>query len=485
MQYSSDKQDSNFQWKPTGSFIYGVLIKPYLPLKRHPELIYHSSYYANLYPGDEIYIFEETTDGKWCRGYQCWNPLPEEYISLSASLGDKLPDVKSKEVIFPKKFAKTFPDRKVTTIDTLKVPGKEYFDERCKKVSCKSPSLLEIASSSNDRTYCDISVFSFSLRKTSKPPFPYFRYQERPFVDELGPLLSTLSSHIYTMFSANEYMIYYKLIQLYQELDRIRLRLRFHLTTEREKIRITRSAASFLPKLSKFISSRDKSTKSDGSPSKSKSVYTDPSGYEGIFSRDIDTGELCSIKDSKLKMFVTNSLLSSFMNDFPAMNSELLDNEPKDSQKIFEYSPSNILVDFKDVTSHPDIVDPKFNNLSALMYLRTRDEVLTEPFTVSIDLENIVSVQNISAALFGNIPQSKIENNNVFLVVVLIEDVPVEIPFKQQAEFSTSIENNYNEPAVLNSVRRGVATGVTDISRVFSDNAGGLATGMPYAFNVR
>ena len=201
------QQDSQ-RWLPTDRLIYGVLVKSFLPLQRYPELVYENSNYANVYVGAEVYVFEESVDKKWCRAYQCLRPFPEEFISNMNSANDVLPDVKPKVMIFPRKYVHFEAEKAVSTMPFFKAPSAEDFKPLISK-ECESRSFCDsLYVSSTD----DISTGK--PRKTPRPPFPFFRYQKRSFKDEMGPILSLISSHVYSMYSIGEFSIYRKMIKL-------------------------------------------------------------------------------------------------------------------------------------------------------------------------------------------------------------------------------------------------------------------------------
>ena len=94
------------------------------------------------------------------------------------------------------------------------------------------------------------------------------------------------------------FSIYRKMIKLYYDLDTIRFRLSMNLTTEAEKINLIRAATSLRTKIAKFLSSTYRKNKLIAN---STPRNPDPYGFEGIFARDIDTGELLSYEIDKLR----------------------------------------------------------------------------------------------------------------------------------------------------------------------------------------
>jgi len=129
-------------WKPTDQLLYGVIVKPFLPLVKHPELINHTNSYANLFAGSEVYIFEETIDQKWCRAYFCSKPLPEAFVATMTAFGEQLPGIKTTIVIFPKSFVhiSNHTDNNIISIFTS-LDQKDIDNMLSKK--CKSPAFLD------------------------------------------------------------------------------------------------------------------------------------------------------------------------------------------------------------------------------------------------------------------------------------------------------------------------------------------------------
>lgn len=449
-------------WKPTDRILRGLVVKPFLPLKRHPFLVTEDDHFFNLYPGDELYVFEQTADGKWFRAYFCWIPLPEAYVSGMASVGDRLPHLRNRLVVVPQKFVHLTSNKVIPEIPFLKLPASSDFLSLISK-ECEAPSLYE-SLILNEQSQVKLTYPA----KPSRPSFPYYRYQDRPFVDELGPVLGLLSSHIYAMYSAGEFTIYEKLTLLFYKLDSIRVRLRFGLMTSSEYVKIIRAACSLLTNMSKLISSKGGS---DNDASSSNQITSDPSGVEAIFARDINTGELLSYEKDSLQRLMLNSMLHGLCKDFPVANSSLLETDVPPNT-LFDSTQSHILVDVNDVISDASIGDPMLNNLCATMYLSSNRERLTEPFTVNIDSERIFSLNSISAALFKNLSASQIERGNIYLVVVLTEKVNIAVDGS-----SSSREPPSNTPFIpykgstegrIHSIRRGVAAGAVDITRVFA-----------------
>ncbi|AJV47356.1 hypothetical protein H833_YJM1573L05252 [Saccharomyces cerevisiae YJM1573] len=478
------QQDSQ-RWLPTDRLIYGVLVKSFLPLQRYPELVYENSNYANVYVGAEVYVFEESVDKKWCRAYQCLRPFPEEFISNMNSANDVLPDVKPKVVIFPRKYVHFEAEKAVSTMPFFKAPSAEDFKPLISK-ECESRSFCDsLYVSSTD----DISTGK--PRKTPRPPFPFFRYQKRSFKDEMGPILSLISSHVYSMYSIGEFSIYRKMIKLYYDLDTIRFRLSMNLTTEAEKINLIRAATSLRTKIAKFLSSTYRKNKLIAN---STPRNPDPYGFEGIFARDIDTGELLSYEIDKLRTLVSSSMLCGLTNNFPTVPVVESDDQSS-SNGLFGTVRSSILVNLKDLAWDPSISDPKYQDLSICVYLRTKDEVLTESFTMTKSSNMESALDEIPAMLFKNILETIVHKNKVYLVVVLKETIAITTetaPEISSYNISTEESSSHSPFSPFNSstenkidhVKKGLAAGVIDISPVFKFYNGPSVVNKAQRFNL-
>ncbi|CAB4256191.1 similar to Saccharomyces cerevisiae YLR422W Protein of unknown function with similarity to human DOCK proteins (guanine nucleotide exchange factors) [Maudiozyma barnettii] len=450
-------------WKPTDQLLYGVIVKPFLPLVKHPELINHTNSYANLFAGSEVYIFEETIDQKWCRAYFCSKPLPEAFVATMTAFGEQLPGIKTTIVIFPKSFVhiSNHTDNNIISIFTS-LDQKDIDNMLSKK--CKSPAFLDTININKET-----EVKALSYKKPPRPSFPYGRYNKRPLRDEIGAILFLLSSHIFSTYAAGEFEVYNKLIQLYQKLDDIRLILVFELNTEAEYLELIRSASCLLSKIAKYIFATGRLRNSNSLSSISSK---DPCGFQGIFARDINTGELLSYDNTDLQTLVMSSVFYGLTNNFPISGSKRLNLEIR-PPNLENFAHFHFLVDFKDIRSDPSVLHPNLENIVTSVYLRTKDEILTEPYIVNMTTNRDISLslRQSSVVLFKDIPDSIIRKNKIYLVVVLTEKVFVQIREKNSANIARSpfIPFKSTTKGSIDSVIRGISAGIIDISPVFMD----------------
>lgn len=472
----TNKMTASYNWEPTDKLLHGKIVKPFLPLKRHPKLSLQNKHFSNLYPGNEVYVFEQTTDGKWCRGYLSWQPLPEDFVAYAGTFTEKLPEQKFQVVLFPKAFAHLYYEQDITSVSFLNMPEKKDF-----KDSSDNPDLPSLHQLNEESSISDTPQFKLLSDKKRRPPFPLFRLQNTGFLNEIAPMLGVLVSHIYSMYSFGEFEIAQNLTELYYELDSIHLKLQLKLTTGNERKKVLKAACALLCKISRFISSKGMRNKFEHV----HSTVVDPSGYESILSRDINSGELYDYVDTTPQLLASSTMLSALTTNFPVSNLSDLELVAPKNTKYDPVEPSQILVDFKEVTSAPSL-DPQFQNLSAYMYLRTNKRVLTEPFIVNIDSENITSLDHISAALFNNIPATEIDHGRIYLAVVLTETLNVSFrSVRSTREFKPPFVpfESTTEGSIV-QVRRGVAAGVADVSRIFSRHRGSLASGESHHFKI-
>ncbi|SCV99424.1 LAFE_0A02850g1_1 [Lachancea fermentati] len=467
---------TSFDWVPTNGLIHGRIVNKFLPLKKHPQLGLQNDNFSNLYPGDEVYVFEETTDQEWCRGYICWQPLPEDFISRSSSYTDKLPEQKFKVVVFPKRFVHLYYDEETSSLPFLQLPEESQF-----KSASSNPDLSCMYDLTGEWSRNDVLEFRSAIIKKKRPPFPFYRMLNYGVIGEMGPILALLVSHIYSMYSFGEFETAEHLAELYYRLDDIRLRLEFNLTTKQELEKLIKFSSALSYKIAKFISVKGMRNRYafDGT------TIVDSSGYGSVLCRDIETGELYEYEKITPQLLSCSSMLCALSKNFPSANFVELQMEPPANMKYDSLDRSNILVDFKDVESGPGI-NPNFQNLSAFMYLRTAKKVLTEPFILNMNRDDIVSVDSISAAFFNNIPPAEIDNTKIYLAVILQENIQIEIqsPDPSKGFQAPFIPFQSSRPNVITHINKGLAGGVVDITRVFTRRKGSLAGGTSHHFNI-
>lgn len=452
-------------WVPTDAFLHGRITKPFLPFDKHPNL--ENDNFKNLYPGDEVYVFE-TKDDKWARGYTLTRPFPNDFTITSVNLDD-LPGLNIKISVFPLKYVKVV---EKLPLNLLKVADK-YNNVNVEHAV--APTLKELEMSFNQATNGAQNMDGdLNQSKAVVPPLPFdtFTFAE-DLVSEITYAMNLLTSHIFALYSIGEFRLFNELSSIYHKLDEVRMKLTDSFLTFYE-VCVSKETATFLLSLipkklaSKTARLNEKSYDLDNK-------YTDISGYKAILARDAFDGSLLNLKNAEASQLAFNQVLGALSPKFPinAHNSpETYSLKPSPNEKLFHEPPSHLLVDFKSVSGSSSYQPPGFAGMIAYLYVRNQKKRLTEAFAVHTDtVDELVSVEKISAALFRNIPASEVENNRVYLVAVLTEEI--NLPTK-----------DLSSPQIK-CVKKGVAAGVADITRVFSRNHGSLAQGEPHQFSIK
>lgn len=449
-------------WTPTKQFVHGKLTKPFLPFEKHPDLL--NDNFLNLYPGDEVYIFETKND-RWARGYVSTRPFPNDFTITSVNL-DELPVFKTKIAIFPLKFVQVVGEIPIRT--TIQEINGSYTDN--------IPSLED---SERVRQYA-IDGTDTTNRKSSKKPVPNFPFDvvdganDGDLCHEIKGALSLLTSHIFALYSIGEFRLFYKLSEIYFELDQARIKIINGLLTVDEEQTIKETVIHSLNKISKKLAS--KSARLNEASYDLDNKNTDVSGYKMILARNCITSQLLDNKNSTPSIIGSTQVYCGLQPNFPINfhhNENDYNFDPKPNGRFTNDPPSHILVDFKSVSGSSAYQPPGFAGMTAYLYIRNNRKRLTEAFAVHTDsVHDLVHVEKISAALFKNIPSTEIENTRVYLVAVLTEEI------------NLALKEDSSTPQVTR-VKKGVAAGVTDITRIFSKNQGSLAAGESHQFTIK
>ena len=448
-------------WKPTEEFLRGEIVKPFLPLEKHPKLV--NEHLTNLYPGDEIYVFETKYD-KWGRGYCLTKPFPNDFTITSVNL-DQLPGVNVKVVVFPLKYVKIILKLPFPTVET-------EVDSPIVPVGDNVPTIRESEFARSQALLGNADFTSES--KVNIPPLPQHRLDEGDdFLMEIKHSLELLTSHIFALYSIGEFKLFYKLSSIYHDLHEARIKLHNNLLTSSE-IQVTKETATMLlNKIPKELASR--SVRLNAFSFDLDNRYTDTSGYKAVLARDERSGNLLSSSNSTPSKLALNQMLCALAPNFPIYAYTVKNRfslEPSPNKHSEHESPSHILVDFKSVSGSSAYEPPGFAGMTAYLYIRNNRKRLTEAFAVHTkSADDLVRVENISASLFRNIPVSETVMSRTYLVAVLTEEVDVNI-------------KSGNTP-VIKRVKKGVAAGVADITRVFSKKQGSLQSGSAHPFTIK
>lgn len=443
-------------WIPTEQFLHGRLWKAFLPFDKHPNL--KNDNFKNLYAGDEVYIFE-TKDDKWARGYTLTRPFPNDFTITSVNLDD-LPGLNVKVVVFPLKYVKV--------VEKLPLNLMEVADEYNNiNVSAKlAPTLKEQDKAYNDENTVEKRAVIPAL------PFDTFTFTDN-LVSEITYAMNLLTSHIFALYSIGEFRLFNKLSEIYRGLDENRIKLTLNTLTENETQVAKESTTFLLSKIPKKLAS--KSARLNEKSYDLDNKNTDISGYKAVLARDAFEGSLVSLDNALPAQLALNQQLCALYPKFPINahnNRRQFVLEPTVNEKLVHEPPSHILVDFKSVSGSSSYQPTGFAGMIAYLYIRNNKRRLTEAFAVHTDsVDELVFVEKISAALFRNIPPAEVENNRVYLVAVLTEEINLGV----KDTFLPQIRR----------VKKGVAAGVADITRIFLRNQGSLASGQAHQFLIK
>lgn len=448
-------------WIRTDFLIKGKIIKPFLPNDKHPNL--KNKNFKNLYPGDQVFIFE-VKDTKWARVHAVTKPLPTDYIACTAFLHDLLVD-KSNVVVVPLSYIKIL---KEMPSEDIRISKKfNNIHENSEIPTIRDTELAR-------QEAVDGTILNEFIKK-SVPPRPTKRDHSRDtLLDEIKYSLELLNAHIFAVYSKSEFRLFEKLTSIYYSLYEIRTKLNHHLLTS-EEAQVARETATFLlNRIPKILASRASRLGKD--VIELDYSDTDVSGYKSILSRDAETGEVLSLKTALPPRIALNNELGALVPNYPINIHDNFHNyslKPPANKKFYHDPPSHILVDFKSVTGSSAYQPPGFAGMVAYMYIRNSKKRLTEAFAVHTNsVEDFVHVEKISAALFRNLPASEIENNRVYLVAVLTEEVDL------------NIKGTGHTPTIKR-VKKGVAAGVADITRIFPRAEGSLQSGEAHNFSIK
>lgn len=443
-------------WKPTKSFFHGTIIKPFLPYEKHPNL--KNEHLKNLYPGDEVYIFEVNGE-VWARGYCITKPLPTDFTITSVNLDD-IPRQNILVHVFPLKYVNIFEE----------IP----FRSSLSNTGSKGEESGDNINNPLQNGLFDQEDGLVMKSKTHIPVLPINSLGANNLQGEIKYVLQMLVSHIFALYSIGEYRLFSRLSLIYNSLYETRLGLLNDVLTSNE-IRIAKeNSIQYLNRIPKKLASR--AARINTLSYDLDNEDTDLSGYKAILARNPETGEFLSTSNQKASEIANVQVLSSLMSNYPIgihNNREEFSLAPKRNKCFLHSPPSHVLVDFKSVTGSSAYQPPGFVGMIVYLYIRNSKKRLTEAFAVHTNsVDALADVEKISAALFKNIPSSEIESGRIYMVAVITEEIDLTV--------SESLSIGH-----VNNVRKGIAAGVADISRIFSRRVDSLASGVAHEFAIR
>lgn len=450
-------------WSPTEYYLHGRIIKPFLPLDKHPNL--NDEHFKNLYPGDEVYIFETKND-KWARGYSLTRPFPADIAIGSVNL-DNLPGLRVKIVIFPLSYVKL--------VEKLPIKmNKTNVTTNCRFSNAVFETNIGDISSVADSSMTSHGNELSTLLEAGVPPLPFESFKfAGSLSDEIAYALNLLTSHIFELYSMGEFRLFNKLYDIYKRLDEMRVKLS-HENLTRNEARITNeTVTSLITSIPKNLASR--AARVNAKSLDLESSLTDVSGYKAILARDSVDGTLSSLSLTLPSQLALNQELCALLPKYPInaqMNQDNYVVRPCLNRKLSHEQPSHILVDFNSVSGSSNHQPSGFAGMTAYLYIRNARKRLTEAFAVHTDsVEQLLFVEKISAAFFRNIPVAEVENNRVYLVAILTEEI--------------NLRPKDTKVPHIKGLKKGVAAGIADITKVFSRSENSLASGERHQFSIK
>ncbi|QPG74474.1 hypothetical protein FOA43_001804 [Brettanomyces nanus] len=522
-------------WHPLPSLVYAKVVRPFLPLnggddssevtrRRLAKCV------RNVYPGDHVYLFEaagldaagldelaakptssetsakaSTTD-TFGRGYVISQPVPSDFSSAVSDLS-RLPENRISVSIVPFSCLK---------VEELERPDSPKTADMTASASISSNSLSadDTRNLIVDDTADLDSMSSFSSAESAKPARPAVPFgaiaagtagvSANPFADtadttdtadligEITLQMKNLSTVMFALYARNDFDFFTKLVDIFDELDDLRVNLTHGLLTRFEEGLARKNLILLFNRIAKLMaSSGGKINRGDR---KTSARSGDSSGNASILSRDEKTAELfdqsatgspagtsaanenpartpAGTPASTPAKIAQNQLLGALSPNYPLL-SHAISFVPERNRKFSAIPASNILIDFKEVSGSSAVVPKGYDGMTALMYLRTAKRRLTQAFSITINPDQEVFLDNLSAALFTNLPASELVSGKIYLVAILTERIRL-------------AANKKKDPAALKSIRKGICAGVADISRVFSRKKGHLASGEAHRFVIK
>ena len=461
---------SSSPWLATEKMLHAEVIRSFLP-QNNPQLAEFMpkkliKSLQNLYPGDQIYIFETLDTGKgliWARGYSVIQPLPADFISASVNV-KKLPEAHVSISIFPLAYVKVVNELE---IKENKIDGEvdRSFDNGIfyNNTTTTSYDDYDDISSINDDSDLDL----LKIKRPQRPPLPMTESEIlNNLANEIKLTLKTISTTLFAVYAKNNFDFFEKLTKIYYELDDIRTSLHYDLYTEVEKSIAKKKVISLMSKFSKLLSS------GGGMINRSYHSKSDIDGKASIIARDEKTAEMYQFPSNKENDLVdpaeiAQSQITSALspNSIGAVDTSFV---PPKNSKFEETIPSNIMVDFKEVVGSSSVIPKGYAGMKAYMFLRNAKKRLTEAFCINIGANQELQLENLASALFTNIPSIDVESSRIYLVALLTETI-----------------NIADENSTLPVIRKGICAGVADVSRIFSHRKGHLVSGKSHRFVIK
>lgn len=395
-------------WTPTSCFLKGVVIKPFKPKNKRLSLPESENLpLKNLYPGDQVYVFE-TNNLKWGRGYVIHPSIGNDLKVISIRLNE----VDQSSVVFPMNRIKI-----IDNIDFCKITN-------------------EVSSETEND-------------KPNTPKFPRDNNQQYLSIkNQIGCAVNELNGLVFASYACGEINVFNQLKNVYLKLYDYYLRYIHNLFNEIETIETITKLLNEVTKILARVPYKP-------SLSSSSMIWLEvASKYCYMLARDKSNGEILNLGNS-IPPTIAKAQEELILTNNNSVNIPTQSQLTLAPHNFKEYKNSHLLVNITDVQGDSSTQSTGLHNLFLHVYLRNETKRLTEPFvfkTKSID--DLQKVETISSILFRNLPEDQFDQN-VFMVFVLTE----EISLMRRKTFAN-----------LKYIKKGVAAGVINISKVFTQN---------------
>ncbi|VEU21000.1 DEKNAAC101870 [Brettanomyces naardenensis] len=450
---------SPLTWHPLHGLTSAKVVRPFQPLEGQVSKAVAKTF-RNLYPGDLVYLFESTSeDGSidsdlWGRGYVVSQPVPSDFSAASTNLAS-LPKSRTAVIVVPFSCLAEFEEMQVP--DETETAAQNILDQ----------------SAFDDGALLDDIAYDNTSSQPSKPSRPSVPLDSLSLASTSSSLaheitlqMKNLAVVMFALYAQNDIEFFKKLVDIFKELDDLRINMSHGLLTKWEDQVARKNIVMLFNRIAKLLAS------SGGKINRgARKTTRDVSGSDSILARDEMTGELFDIESADPARVAQNQLLGALSPNYPLMRNAI-SFVPEKNHKFEAPAASNILIDFKEVSGSSAIVPKGYDGMTAFMYLRNAKKRLTQAFSVTINPDQAVFLDNLSAALFTNIPASEVDSGKIYLVAILTERI------KLSVQKSTSEQT-------LKSIRKGICAGVADVSRVFSRKKSHLASGEAHRFVVK
>lgn len=392
--------------------------------------------------GDELYVFEAHSSGTWYRGYVVSTPKIHAVFNQPTP-GAKVDNASLQPLELNARVC-VFPKSIVKIREAIAIPGLGKNDASALSGLNKTSSII---AEYDDASSVGGVAGGEDSRKPKPPAIPHLRILPEdpsiagePLVDDITSVLKEwYSTYVYHNFLHGNYDVIDSIYGILNELFDLRIKLGYGLMTRDETIACRRRAIWAMGKVIKRL-------------------------RRGIIVRDKNTGDIVGSEIGPIAMAQEQMLLA-----VSAQYPQAVDIHSWDRRNLGSSLPQHVLVDFDSIYG-----SKQGEGFTISLYLRSKLHRLTETFEVRPES----SRGDLSAVLFKDVPLTE-TRDDTYLVAEVFETLPIRPtnanPVRQILG-SQANEMQMRSEQPMTSYRRGVAAGVTAISRLFRHEAEGETT---------